>query len=654
MSDNERILRQPSEYDLNRSNMARYRAWLADEGYGHFDDYHQMHAWSVNDLPAFWQSVRDYTGLRLHCEPDTVLADARMPGAQWFPGARLNYAENLLQEALYGDPDKAAVYAVAEGHDPRRFTHGELLAAVGAFQSFLRQQGVGLGDRVAGVVPNTPEALIAMLATTALGAIWSSASPDFGVQGIEDRFGQIEPKVLIAVNGYHYNGKPFPRSEHVDELARRLPTATTRVIIDQLPGAAMPTTDHVTWQQALAEGGDSAPVFEPVAFDHPAFILYSSGTTGVPKCIVHSGGGTLLKHAEELILQGDLGRDDVYFYFTTTGWMMWNWLVSGLMTGAEIVLYEGSPGYPSLNACWALIEERGITHFGTSAKFIGACRNKELRPGHEHDLSALRTLFSTGSPLLPEDFDWLQQAVDPNLLIGSISGGTDILGCFVGCCPLLPVRRGEIQCRFLGMDVAAFNDNAEPVIEEKGELVCRQPAPSMPVKFWNDPDGARYRKAYFETFPGVWAHGDYIRVTEHGGVVIYGRSDATLNPGGVRIGTAEIYRLVETMDAVGDSLVVGQPWDHDVRVVLLLVLNPGYQLDDELARRIRERVREGATPRHVPAKIVAVDEIPYTRSGKKIELAVTKLLRGDPIDNRGAIANPESLDKIAAIEELYR
>ncbi len=654
MTDPGTILRTPTEHELTASHMARYMRWLEERGYGHCSDYHELHAWSISDLPAFWRSVWDYCGIIAHRDADEVLADASLPGAQWFPGAQLNYAENLLREALHGDPDRPAIYAVAEGHDDRRMTYGELLARVGSFQAFLRAQGVEAGDRVAGVVPNTPEAIIAMLATTALGAIWSSASPDFGVQGIHDRFGQIEPKVLIAVNGYRYNGKPFERSAHVDELIGRLPSVRTLVMLDQLPGAEMPASAHVTWDTALAEGGDATPVFEPVAFDHPAFILYSSGTTGVPKCIVHGGGGTLLQHAKELVLHGDIGRDDVFMYFTTTGWMMWNWMVSALMTGAELVVYEGSPAHPSLDVCWHLIGERGITHFGTSARFVGGCRNAGLQPGSDHDLSRLRVIFSTGSPLLPEDFDWLHEAVGRHVLIASISGGTDIVSCFVGGCPLLPLRRGEIQCRMLGMDVAAYNDDGEALIEEKGELVCRQPAPAMPVGFWNDPDGSRYRKAYFETFPGVWAHGDFIRITEHGGAVIYGRSDATLNPGGVRIGSAEIYRQVETMEEIADSLVVGQPWEGDERVVLLVVPNRGYQLDDELAQRIRKRVREGASPRHVPARIVEVEAIPYTRSGKKVEVAVRKLLRGESIDNREALANPETLDAIAAIEEVHQ
>jgi len=653
MTEPGRVLREPTARDLRDSNIAHYMRWLDESGYGRFADYDALYRWSVSDLRAFWASAWDYAGIIAHSPYREVLADASMPGAKWFAGARLNYAENLLREALHGDPSRTALHAVSESRATQTLTYGDLLERVAAFRKFLVAQGVHKGDRVAGVIANTPEAIVAMLATTAIGAIWSSASPDFGVSGIHDRFGQIEPRVLIAVNAYAYNGKTYGRAADIDALRERLPTVERLVVIDYVEGADMPTTEHTTWDEALAAGAGAAPEFEPVPFDQPAFILYSSGTTGVPKCIVHGGGGTLLQHAKELILHGDLQRDDVFFYFTTTGWMMWNWLVSGLMTGCEVVLFDGAPTHPSLDVCWKLAEERGMTHFGTSAKFVGACRNKGLQPGRDHDLTRLRVLFSTGSPLLPEDFDWLHDAVREDLLIASISGGTDIVSCFVGGCPILPVRRGEIQCRMLGMDVQAFNEQGRPVIEEKGELVCRQPSPSMPVMFWNDPDGARYRAAYFETFPGVWAHGDFVRITENGGAVIYGRSDATLNPGGVRIGTAEIYRQVETLDEIADSLVIGQPWDGDVRVVLLVVLNQDRTLDDALRRKIRDRIREGATPRHVPARIVAVDDIPYTRSGKKVELAVAKVLRGEAVENREAIANPETLDRIARLGELF-
>ncbi|WP_435101268.1 acetoacetate--CoA ligase [Arhodomonas sp. AD133] len=648
------IVREPSDYELHRSNMAQYMRWLEEKGYGHFRDYAALHRWSVENLETFWATIWEYTGI-IASEPyERVLGRREMPGAEWFPGAKLNFTENLLREALHGDRNKVAITEVSETRPRQQLTYGELLEEVAALQRFLREQGVGPGDRVAGVVANTAETVIAMLATAGIGAIWSSASPDFGANGIQDRFGQIEPKVLIAVNGYGYNGKTFSRLAQVEDLQQRMPSIRCVIMISNLPEEPIPDSDGiVSWDAALADGRGAEAQFEQLPFDHPLYILYSSGTTGVPKCIVHGAGGTLIQHSKELMLHGDIKRDDTFFYFTTTGWMMWNWLASGLVTGAEIVLFDGSPGYPSLDVLWDMAEREGVTHFGTSAKFIGGCRNKGLKPGEEHDLSALRVIFSTGSPLLPEDYDYVYDHIKREVLLGSISGGTDIVSCFVGACPIVPVRRGEIQCAMLGMDVKAFNDEGEPVINERGELVCTQPAPSMPVMFWNDPDNARYKAAYFDTFPGVWAHGDFISFSDTGGCVIHGRSDATLNPGGVRIGTAEIYRQVETIGEIADSLVIGQPWEGDVRVVLLVVMNEDETLTDELKRKIRQRVREGASPRHMPAKIVAVDQIPYTRSGKKVELAVTKILRGDKVENREALANPESLDEIAAIPELF-
>lgn len=655
MSADPSILRQPTKHDLQQSNMARYWHWLETQGYGPFRDYQTLHRWSVSHLETFWESIWEYTGIIASQRHSQVLGKRDMPGTEWFPGARLNFAENLLREALHGDPAKPAVTAVSESRPRRQVSYGELCDEVGAFQGFLLQQGVGRGDRVAGVVANTPETLVAMLATTSLGAIWSSASPDFGVNGILDRFGQIEPKLLVAGNGYCHNGKPFIRLNQVLELQQQLPSLQGVVMTSDLPDVAIPEEPTIhRWEDALAAGQGHRPVFEQLPFDHPVYILYSSGTTGVPKCLVHGAGGTLLQHSKELILHGDIGPRDVFFYFTTTGWMMWNWLVSGLLTGAELVLFDGSPSYPDLDVLWALAERERITHFGTSAKFLGSCRNAGLKPAQAHDLEPLRVIFSTGSSLLPEDFDYVYQAIKPEVLLSSISGGTDIVSCFVGACPLLPVRRGEIQCKMLGMDVKAFDTGGREIVEEPGELVCTQPAPCMPVKFWNDPTMARYHKAYFETYPGVWAHGDYITFYSHGGAAIHGRSDATLNPGGVRIGTAEVYQPVETLLAIADSLAVGQPWQGDVRVVLMVVLNAGYELTDELKQQIRERIRERASPRHVPAKIVQLDEIPYTRSGKKVELAVAKLLRGEAITNREALTNPESLDKITTVKELFQ
>ncbi|EAR20604.1 acetoacetate--CoA ligase [Nitrococcus mobilis] len=655
MSADAPILRQSTARDLQHSNMAHYQHWLEARGHGPFQDYQALHQWSVRHLETFWESIWEHTGVIASQRHSQVLGKRGMPGAEWFPGAQLNFAENLLREALHGDPDKPAITAVSESRPRRQLNYGELYDAVGAWQGFLLQQGVRPGDRVAGIVANTPEALIAMLATTSIGAVWSSVSPEFGVNGILDRFGQIEPKLLVADNGYRYAGKSFTRVDQVRTLQRRMASVETVVLIDNLPDAPCPKeSKHVRWENALAAGRGHRLTFAQLPFDHPLYILYSSGTTGVPKCLVHGAGGILLQHSKELLLQGDIGPRDRFFYYTTTGWMMWNWLVSGLLTGAELLLFDGSPSDPSLDVLWTLAERERITHFGTSAKFLGSCRNAELRPGQTHDLERLRVIFSTGSPLLPEDFDYVYQAIKADVLLGSISGGTDIVSCFVGVSPTLPVRRGEIQCKMLGMDVKAFDPAGHEIVGEPGELVCTQPAPSMPVKFWNDPSMVRYRSAYFAIYPGVWAQGDYITFYPHGGSTIHGRCDATLNPGGVRIGTAEIYRPVETISEIADSLAVGQPWQGDVRVVLMVVLNEGHALSDELRHRIRQRIREQASPRHVPAKIIQLDEIPYTRSGKKVELAVAKLLRGETIANRAALANPDSLDKIAAREELFK
>ncbi len=646
------IVHRPGRKALTQSHMARYRDWLQAADETPLADYQALHAWSVADIERFWQSIWDYTGVISANEPGPVLQSHAMPGARWFPEAQLNFAENLLRHALTSDASRPAVHARSETRADFTLSCAELLAEVAALAAWMREMGIEPGDRVAAVVANIPEAIIGMLACASIGAVWSSASPDFGSAGILDRFGQIEPRLLICVNGYGYGGKVFDRTAQALELQRSMPSVEHLLMINNVPDIALPAA-VVDWQDVQRRHAGAQPEFAALPFDHPLYILYSSGTTGVPKCIMHGAGGTLLQHSKELILHGDLGPDDVLFYFTTCGWMMWNWLASGLLTGAELVLFDGNPGYPDMERLWQLAEDYRVTHFGTSAKFLGGCRNAGLQPGRSFDLDPMRVLLSTGSPLLPEDYDWAYSAVKTDMLLGSISGGTDIVSCFVGCSPLLPVRRGVIQCRMLGMDVQAFNDEGQPVIGERGELVCLQPAPSMPLGFFNDSDGSRYRAAYFESFEGVWAHGDYIEFDEEGGCIIHGRSDATLNPGGVRIGTAEIYRQVETLDEIADSLVVGQDWDGDVRVILLVVMNSGQTLDEPLRQRIRQRIRDNASPRHVPARIEAVEQVPYTRSGKKVELAVAKILRREPVTNREALANPEALEQIAAIEALW-
>ncbi|MFT6431787.1 MAG: acetoacetyl-CoA synthetase [Halopseudomonas sp.] len=647
------ILHTPGEHAMTRSHMARYQDWLKAAGSSPGTGYQSLHAWSIADIERFWQSIWDYTGVVSVSTSGPVLDDHALPGARWFPQAHLNFAENLLRHALRGDGARPALHARSETRADFTLSAAELLGQVAALAAWMRGVGIQPGDRVAAVVANIPEAIIGMLASASIGAVWSSASPDFGTSGILDRFGQIEPRLLICVNGYGYGGKLFDRTTQALELQRQMPSVEQLLMIRNVVDIALPES-AVDWQVVQQAHAGAQPVFAVLPFEHPLYILYSSGTTGVPKCIVHGAGGTLLQHSKELMLHGDLGPDDVLFYFTTCGWMMWNWLASGLLTGAELVLFDGNPGHPDMNTLWQLAEDYCVTHFGTSAKFLGGCRNAHLQPGQQYDLQPMRVLFSTGSPLLPEDYDWVYQKVKADLLLASISGGTDIVSCFVGATPLLPVRRGVIQCRMLGMDVQAFNDAGVAVIGERGELVCRQPAPCMPLGFWKDEDGSRYRAAYFERFPGVWAHGDYIEFDAEGGCIIHGRSDATLNPGGVRIGTAEIYRQVETLYEIADSLVVGQDWEGDVRVVLLVVMNADQVLDEVLLKRIRQRIREHASPRHVPARIIQIDQVPYTRSGKKVELAVAKLLRHEVVTNREALANPEALDQIAMNQLLWQ
>ncbi len=567
---------------------------------------------------------------------------------RWFPDARINMAENLLPR----HDTHTALVSIDEGGRRDQISYNDLHVAAGQVAAQLQAAGVEPGDRVAGYMPNRIETVIAALGCAWIGAIWSSCSPDFGVEGVLDRFGQIEPKVLFACDGYQYNGKWIELDERIQALHAELQPELLIVIPGR--GDTSAVRQALNWRDWLAAAG-APPAFAELPFDHPLYILYSSGTTGAPKCIVHGTGGALIQHAKEHRLHGDLGADDVLFYFTTCGWMMWNWLVSGLQTGATLVLYDGNPAYPDATRLFDVIDAEKITHFGTSAKFVQAVEKAGAVPRDSHDLSTLRTLYSTGSPLLHESYDFLYEKVKPDLLVSSISGGTDIISCFALGSPLVPVYRGELQCLGLGLDVAVYNDDGEPVVGEKGELVCRAPFPACPVAFWNDPDEERFHGAYFDRFENVWAHGDYAEIVPHDGhdgLVIHGRSDAVLNPGGVRIGTAEIYRQVETLEEIREAIVVGQQYDGDVRVVLFVVPAEGIELTDELRKKIRTTIRAGASPRHVPAVILTVPEIPRTVSGKIVELAVRDVVHGREVRNRNALANPDALAHFADRPEL--
>jgi acetoacetyl-CoA synthetase len=645
---------RPSAGRIAASNLTRF-ARFAAAGYGApaagqdpIRNWHALWQWSVDDREGFWSALSAFAEMQAERGPGTVLERGdRMPGARWFTGTRINFAENLLSRR---DAHPALVF-VNERGDRREITYLELHERVARVAAGLAAAGIGPGDVVAGYLPNLPETVICMLAATSRGAIWTSCSPDFGVSGVLDRLGQVRPRILFTADGYCYAGKSLDSLAAVSEVAARLDSIERVVVIPYL--SERPVISGIAKAEHLADFERAEPLeFLRQPFDAPVYIMYSSGTTGVPKCIVHGIGGTLLQHRKEHLLHVDLKPDDRLFFFTTCGWMMWNWLVSGIATGATIVLYEGSPFHPGPEALWQMAEAERVTIFGTSPKYLAALEKADYRPADRHDLGALLTLLSTGSPLAAEQFDFVYAAIRSDLQLASISGGTDILSCFCLGSPWLPVYRGEIQARGLGMATDVWNEAGRPVHEERGELVCTMAFPSMPIGFWNDPEDARYRAAYFDRFPDVWHHGDYAMLTAHDGFVILGRSDAVLNPGGVRIGTAEIYRQIDKLDEVLESLAIGQDWDNDVRVVLFVRLRPGIELSADLVRRIKGTIRANTTPRHVPAKIVAVTDIPRTFSGKLVELAVRNIVHGLPVKNIDTLANPEALAHFRDIPEL--
>jgi acetoacetyl-CoA synthetase len=646
------VLWEPSPELRENSTIARYMEWLERERSLSFENYTALWEWSVTDLEGFWSSLWEFFEVQSSKAYEAVLGRREMPGARWFPGAEINYAEHVFRNARQGRP---ALIHASELRPLGETSWRELEETVAAFAAGLSGMGVGRGDRVVAYLPNVPEAVVAFLACASLGAVWSSASPDFGAGSVVDRFAQIEPKVLVACDGYRYGGKDFDRTDIVARLQGEIPTLKNTVLLpylnEEADAAAFDNT--VLWKDLLAANEGAEPRFERVPFDHPLWVLYSSGTTGLPKAIVHSQGGILLEHLKKVRLHIDLGPEDRFFWFTTTGWMMWNLLVGGLLAGATAVLYDGSPAHPDTNALWGLAEETGMTHFGTSAGYLIGCMKAEIEPGRDFDLSALKGVGSTGSPLPPEGFGWIYGHVKEDLWLYSTSGGTDLCTAFVGGVPLLPVRAGELQARSLGAAVHAFDPEGKPVVGEVGEMVITEPMPSMPVFLWNDEGGERYRESYFDVYPGVWRHGDWLLIKGYGGCVISGRSDSTINRGGVRMGTSEIYSAVEGVEEVADSLVVDIPKPGGESFMpLFVVLTEGAQLDDDLKNRIKGSIRGRTSPRHVPNEIFAVPDVPKTLNGKKLEVPVKKILSGTPPDeaaSRGSLSNPESLDRFAEL-----
>ena len=636
------LLWKPTEDSLARARITRYLTWLQSEKHLEFADYASLWEWSVSDLDGFWGSLWEFFDIIAHAPYQAVLGNRAMPGAEWFPGATLNYAEHALQRR----DDRPAVIAASENGEVERLTFAELYDRVAAAAAGLRRLGVGKGDRVAALLPNIPEALIAFLATASLGAVWSSCSPEFGIGSVVHRFSQIEPKVLIACDGYRFGGRRYDRREPLAQIVSQLPALEAIVVVSWSGRTEGSLPRTVPWHDLTRQAKELT--FEPVPFDHPLWILYSSGTTGLPKAIVQSQGGIVLEHLKELALHIDLAEGDRFFWYTSTAWMMWNLVISSLLVGATVVLYDGSPGYPDLTALWKLAESEKVTHFGVSPPYLQACGRAGLHPGRQFDLSAMRSVGSTGAPLTPDGFSWVYQEVGPAVLLASISGGSDLCTAFLGACPLLPVHAGRIQCRQLGARIEAYDAHGNSMIGEVGELVITAPMPSMPIFFWNDPGGQRYRSSYFEMYPGKWRHGDWITIHPDGSSVVYGRSDSTLNRGGIRMGTSEFYQVIHGLSEISDSLVIDTGgWGREGRLLLFVVPAAGVQLDDQLRRRIQNALREELSPRHVPDEIYQIDEVPITLNGKKMEVPVKQILAGIPVDEavrRDAMANPSSMD----------
>ena len=644
------ILWKPSKDQINSSQLEAFRLQVNSRFNLKIENYSELHSWSISNINDFWKAIWGFMAIKCSSNYNQVVDDEnKMPGAKWFDGLLFNFAENLLRIKS----DKAAIIFQSENADSKIISYNELYDEVEKVASTLRKMGIKNGDRIVGIMPNLAETVIAMLATTSIGAIWSSCSPDFGTQGILDRFTQINPKIIFASDGYFYKGKSFDSLNKLNDLLNQLSSVRKVIItpfVRENPDISS-INNSLVWNDFI----DPKPnpiIFEQVPFDHPLYIMYSSGTTGKPKSIVHGAGGTLIQHLKELRLHTDININDTVFYFTTCGWMMWNWLVSNLAIGSTILLYDGSPFHPDRNSMWDMIDNYKVSHFGTSPKFLETCRDTKLSPIKTHSLKSLKLILSTGSPLVEECFEYVYKHIKKNIQLSSISGGTDIISCFALGNPILPVINGEIQCLGLGMDVAAFNKNEEDLVNKKGELVCKKAFPSMPVYFWNDKNGKKFFDAYFNKFKNVWHHGDFIEINNYGGVKIFGRSDATLNPGGIRIGTAEIYRVVDRFDAVNDSLVIGQSINDDERVILFIIISNGYKFSNKLVHDIKKTIFKECSPRHVPEIILEAKDIPYTINGKKVEIAVKKVINGENVENKDALKNPEALDLFKNIRQL--